>query len=423
MISRHFKHFTAVLITWWAGFPLVLSMSACSLGPRTIEQSRLRYNEAVKVTSEQQLLLNVVRLRYIDSPSSLSLASIADQQELIGGLSAIPFFTSAGAGDFGGYRGTVLPQATLSRATRPTLSYVPLDDQEFTQRLFTPVSLDGVAYLSKTTWPISTVFRLYLENLNWVSNAETASGPTPKKPPEYAEYLQGIASLQRLQDLKLITLYAVERDETIAGPLISGNESAALVIDALKSGLDVSVTPQGTSIVKRKKQPVMRIDDAALNEPDWFTFCSAFHLDPSQRTLDLTAEKLDPYLQGTPSQGLSILDLETRSLLQVLFFVSHGVQVPREHLVSGAAPQTCEANGQPFEWQQVLGGLFRVCSVKAKRPPANAQVAVEYRGYWFYIDQSDSETKATFALLLEVSRLELESTGNKAPLLTLPLGR
>ncbi len=292
-----------MLATWGTSLFLVLTVPACSLGPRTIEQSRLRYNEAVKVTSEQQLLLNVVRLRYIDSPSSLSLASIADQQELMGGLAAMPFFTSAGAGDFGGYQGTVLPQATLSRATRPTLSYVPLDDQEFTKRLFTPISLEGVAYLSKTTWPISTVFRLYLENLNWVSNAETASGPTPNEPPDYANFLQGIAALQRLQDRKLFTLFAVDRDEPITGPLPTGNESASVLIDAVKNGLQIAVNEQGTSIVRRKKQSVMRVDAAAMNDPDWLTFCAVFHVDPTQQTLDLTAEEVDPYLQGVSPQA------------------------------------------------------------------------------------------------------------------------
>ena len=163
------------------------------MGPRTVHQNRLRYNEAVKTTTEEQLLLNIVRLRYIDTPSSLSLTSIAEQREIAAGLKAIPFFTSAAAGNaFGGYRGSVLPQVEFTGANRPTLSYTPLDDQEFTRRLFTPISLEGVAYLAKTTWPISTVFRLYLENLNWVPNAETASGPTPRNPPEYAEFLAGV---------------------------------------------------------------------------------------------------------------------------------------------------------------------------------------------------------------------------------------
>ena len=38
--------------------------SGCALGPRAMESGRLRYNEAVKKTTEQQLLLNIVRLRY-----------------------------------------------------------------------------------------------------------------------------------------------------------------------------------------------------------------------------------------------------------------------------------------------------------------------------------------------------------------------
>jgi hypothetical protein len=50
-------------------------------------------------------------------------------------------------------------------------------------------------------------------------------------------------------------------------------------------------------------------------------------------------------------------------------------------------------------------------------------VAVRYDDHWYYIDQTDRDTKATFALLLEVSRLELQSSEANAPLLTIPLGR
>ena len=161
--------------TMCTGLLLVALAGGCALDPRSVEQNRLRYNEAVKTTTEQQLLLNIVRLRYTDTPSSLSITTITDQQKIVAGLKAIPFFTAdAGGNSFGGFRGSVLPQAELSGANRPTLSYTPLDVTEFTRRLFTPLTLEGAAYLGKTTWPISTVFRLYLENLNWVSNSETA---------------------------------------------------------------------------------------------------------------------------------------------------------------------------------------------------------------------------------------------------------
>jgi len=396
----------------------------CALGPKAVESSRLRYNEAVKSTTEEQLLLNIVRLRYIDSPSSLSVTTIADQQEVVAALRAMPFFTAAAAGNaFGGYRGSVLPQAELSGASRPTLSYTPLDDQEFTRRLFTPITLEGAVYLAKTTWPISTVFRLYLENLNWVSNAETGSGPTPRDVPEYVDFLSGISALQRLQDRKLIALVTEERDEKVTDAVPSGPGTPGAAVEAAKAGLDYRKDSTGAWAIYRKKpQPVLRVGELVGNDPDWLAFCRAFQLDPAKRKYDLTAEKLDPFLAGAPAAGVDVLDLETRSLLQVLFFVSQGVEVPPAHASGGIAPLTGMDSGQVFDWQQVLGGLFRVCWADGKKRPPDAHVAIRYQGYWFYIDKRDRDTMATFNLLVEVSRLELGAKTGTAPILTLPLG-
>ena len=400
-----------------------MASGGCALGPHSLSQTRLRYNEAVKTTSEQQLLLNIVRLRYVDTPSSLAISSIADQQELLAGLGIVPFFASAGAGGVAGYESSILPQAQLSRATRPTLSYTPLDDEEFTRKLFTPISLEGAAYLARTTWPISTVCRLYLENLNWVSNAETASGPTPANPPEYATFLEGILALQRLQDRNLITLYTEEREEIVTGPLPPSEANATNTIESVRNNLQWRTVPEGVALVRPTRQPVLRVDPSIDGDEDWMTFCNAFKLDPSLRTFDLTSGQLDPYLKDLPANGADRIDLETRSLLQVLFFVSQGVDVPASHLTSGVAPCTSDLNGGLFDWQQVLGGLFRVhCSASKKTPPC-AYAAVRYKDHWFYIDQRDRDSKATFALLLEVSRLELASTESRAPILTLPLGR
>ena len=398
--------------------------AGCALGPRSVEQSRLRYNEAVKTTAEQQLLLNIVRLRYTDNPSSLAVTAIADQQEVAAGLKAIPFFAAdAGGMSFGGYRGSILPQAELTRATRPTLSYTPQDDNEFTRRLFTPISLEGTAYLAKTTWPISTVFRLYLENLNWVSNAETASGPTPRSPPEFADFLAGITALQRLQDRKLVTLYSEEREQPLTDGVPAGDQTPAAAVEAAKAGFEYRKDAAGAwAVVRKQTRPVLRVGAVPADDPDFAAFCRAFKLDPTKRTFPLTAENLDPYLAGAPAGGLDRLDLETRSLLQVLFFVAHGVEVPPPHAASGAAPQTFGPDGVGFDWGGVLAGLFKVCWAEGKRPPPAAAVAVFYRGYWFYIDDRDRDTKATFALLTELSHLELGTKAGTAPILTLPLG-
>ena len=398
----------------------ILALIGCGFGPRSLVQTRLLYNEAVKTTSEEQFLLNIVRLRYTNTPSSLAISNIADQQELSSEFQAIPFFAP---GALGGYRSQGLPQASLTRASRPTLSYTPLDDQDFTQKLFSPISLNGAFYLSRTTWPISTVFRLYLENLNWVSNAETASGPTPKCAPEFAQFLEGIQALQELQDAQLVQLYLDPQEEIVAGPMEVPSDEADLVMKAVELELEVRKEEKGYYLIKKSSQPMLAVDAAAKLEPAWETFCRCFYIDPQARSLKITTDQLAPYQNTADSPSLSVLDLETRSLLQVLFFVSHGIDVPSEHVRDGRVPMTCNPDGTPFDWRQIMTGMFRVQSIKSKKRPENAYVAVFYEDYWYYIDDRDRDTKATFALLIEVSRLELQSSESNAPLLTLPLGR
>ena len=71
------------------------TLTGCStFGPLSLEQTRLQYNETVKATTEQQLLLNIVRLRYTDTPSSLAVSAIAAQFERSQSFALLPFFVS-----------------------------------------------------------------------------------------------------------------------------------------------------------------------------------------------------------------------------------------------------------------------------------------------------------------------------------------
>src|SRR5262249_38321251 len=216
------------------------------------------------------------------TPSSLAITTVADQYELTRSLGLTPFFTSAAAGQaLGGYRATVLPQANLSASTRPTLTYTPEDDQEFTRRLFTPLSLEAIASLSKTTWPTSIVFRLWLENINWVSNAETASGPTPRVTPEYAEFLTGIAALQRLTDRKLVTIFTEEKDDPIGDDFPGDKLTTAALAAAAKDGFEFHKVgkTENWRLVRKKQQPSLRLAEAALKDADFQTLSQVFHLD------------------------------------------------------------------------------------------------------------------------------------------------
>jgi hypothetical protein len=396
--------------------PAVMLLAGCaSQGPGSLADDRLRYNEIIKTTTEQQLLLNIVRLRYTDSPNSLSVSTIAMQSEFTEAGALMPFFGVSGDAAAHSAFG-VLPQVGVTATDRPTITLTPLDDQEFTRQLFTPISLEGLLYLAKTTWPIETVFRLALENLNWVSNAQEGSGPTSPTPPVYLEFRRGIRALQTLQDRNEIVFGVEEREQTQDSPAPSAKD----VLEAARQDYSFRRDARGGwQLVKKIQQPVMKVDPKAVHSPEMVEVSEAFHLKPGLGQYDITLEQLSPFPSTYPRDGVTVLDLETRSLLQMLYFVANGVEVPAEHLRRQLARQTREDSGQPFDWQAVIGDLLHVHW--SERPPPGAHVAIRYLDTWFYIDQADADSLATFAILMELSRMELAGKSASGLTLTLPL--
>ena len=71
-------------------------------------------------------------------------------------------------------------------------------------------------------------------------------------------------------------------------------------------------------------------------------------------------------------------------------FLSKGVCVPEEHVATGVAPMTPGPDGRPFDWTRVTAGHV-LRPLRQKHRPQDAEVAVQYRGYWFYIAQERRE--------------------------------
>ena len=397
-------------------------IAGCAFGPQALAKNRLDYNEVVKTTTEEQLLLNIVRLRYTDTPSSLAVSTIAAQFELNRNFQLTPFFVASGA-EVARTWAAVLPQLGIGGTDRPTFSLTPLDDQEFTRKLFTPLPLDGLIYLAKTTWPIATVFRLYLENLNWVPNAETASGPTPKSAPTFEEFRRGVVALQTLQDRGQIVFGTEERREAQGSPLPAASVTARDMVEAAKNGYEYRLDEQETkwTLIKKTQQPILFVDPQAADSPEMSDVARAFRLKRGLTRYRITQGELTPFLASPPGDGLTSLDVETRSLLQALYYVSHGIDVPAEHTAASLVTVTRDPSGQSFDWRTVLEGLFRVHSIKSGERPPHAHVAIAYKGYWFYVDETDQDTKSTFSLLMELSRMELSGKTGSGPVLTLPL--
>ena len=103
-----------------------------------------------------------------------------------------------------------------------------------------------------------------------------------------------------------------------------------------------------------------------------------------------------------------------------LFYLSQVVEVPAQHRKKGLVTTTSDAAGQPFDWTLVTGNLLRVRSQRGR--PADAAVTVRHRGRWFYIDDTDLDSKSTFALLGQLFALQAGGVESVAPVLTLPVG-
>ncbi|MEM9295340.1 MAG: hypothetical protein AAGA57_06015, partial [Planctomycetota bacterium] len=76
------------VVLFWLGAAWLVASGCAVAGPASIREGRLEYNEAVQVTSDQELLLNIVRLRYRDTPTILQIANIATQLNLEGRLNS-----------------------------------------------------------------------------------------------------------------------------------------------------------------------------------------------------------------------------------------------------------------------------------------------------------------------------------------------
>ena len=140
------------------------------------------------------MLLNLVRLKYREPPEFMAIPSVTEQYSFAGslGLSAgnlLDFGSSGIATDFG-----------VSTSETPTISYIPLQDDEFNTRLLTPVSLDTVSLMTRTGWNFHRVLKLTVKNINNVDNATTAGGPTPQKKPEFEQFDQLCRLLRTLQE-------------------------------------------------------------------------------------------------------------------------------------------------------------------------------------------------------------------------------
>lgn len=353
---------------------LLIAGCVAGIGPRAIKKEQFNYNEQVVKSANQQMLLNLVRLRYNDTPLFLELGTVVAQYSLEGRV--------GGGGNVQLTPKQIDPQADglnfnggATWSERPTVTFTPLQGAQFTTQLLSPIPNDTLVLLSQTGWGIDRLMQVCVQFINDVGNAGSATGPTPPEPPRFQQINELAMRLRRLQKSGL---WAISHNQQRV-PILWFREPADPdnpLVEDIAVARRMLQLPEGTN-----EFPV-----------------SAF-----------------PYKRKVGEIGL-----RCRTLLGVMFYLSQGVEAPPEHAKKGLVGVTKLPDGEPFDWNQVLGNMLRVRSGPEK--PGDAFVSVPYRGHWFWIADTDRESKTTFNLLNLLFWLQSASSQGKSPLLTLPVG-
>ncbi len=324
-------------------------------GPVFLQSERSQYNQAIQKTNDEQLLLNLVRLKYHDNPLFMEVHSIASQFTLQNDI-GISTQLQTGA------KGIFTPDASTFVEERPTISYSPLHGENFVQGVLTAVSLKTIVLLFHSGWSVDRIFKVCLQRIDKLKNAPSASGPTPKIAPKTGKFFKAVNFLRQLQS---------------------------------QGGLDLVYR-----VSDGESQLVIHILEAFKNSQPANQFARSINATIGQTS----------YVFGTPSiKDKESIDIVTRSLLGVMFYLSEAVEVPKQDILEGRVTLTKTDEGEVFDWAEITGELLRIHNTP--NPPVDVSLLIFHRNYWFYISDSDLVSKSTFSLLAQIYALQAGDEG------------
>jgi hypothetical protein len=337
---------------------MTFSLGCNTLGRTSLSSGRGSYNEVINRTEDEQILQLIVRQRYDESAGMLAVASVTANLKIGASLGA-----NVGIGSDSGYEGNLVPfSAGATIEESPTISYVPLRGEEFVAKLLEPISGAQVLLLGSVSTADSEALRMLVRRANGVLNP--AYAPPGADGSTFDRFVAGFASLRDAGVLDIVSAPSGGHE------LLFHDQSPAQAA-------------QMTEILR-----ALGIEGAATG-----------------RELRLP---LRYFVGAARGEGL---DFDTPNTLEVIDAAGRGIDVPEEHLAEGIARRAA------------LDERYRFLTVRSSSGrPSHASVAVEHRGYWFYIDARDARSKQGFLMLRRLIGLRLGGSGEQVgPVLTVPV--
>ncbi|WOI54274.1 hypothetical protein [Parvularcula sp. LCG005] len=347
--------------------------------PAPVAMDTLTYSEAVSTARQEQLLLNIVRLRYNDPVSFVDLERLttSDRISYDGRVSSNLNLTGAPA--IGSLNGSFGPNLSSS----PTMVYSTLRGKSYAEQLLQPLPPASIFLLSQSGWNVEHLMLCCVARMGDLDNARTAAGPTPEKMPDNGRFRHLANLMRRLQEKNALMIQVIDPEEPGQGPRV---------------------------ILKWRRYPTEGELLANYLTENW-----AARVEPMSG---------DRYVAEITTRGNRVGDFAVhgRSLMSVMSALSQTVHIPDEHAsIVSITEQAENGLGEPCRapggWEDVTGGYFAV--MVAKNKPSSAAVAVEYRDHWFYIDDTCFTAKATLNLLDHLYALQAGITNGNNTLILL----
>jgi hypothetical protein len=357
---------------------IAVTLSGCaSISGGVLRDSREQFNETAQITNAEQLLYNIVRLRYASSPYFLEISTVSTSATMAASLSVAGNTASAAAG----LSPNTVISPGLSYSQTPSFVFQPLTGEKLGRQLLRPVDMRTLALLRTAGWNLREILLVLVDSINGISNAPAATQFAPETVPENTEFRHVVNLLDRLEGQGLIQL-----------------------------GLDSGVAPQDA---RGDIALSLQIDRAAASSPEGQELIHKLALDPANLTYHLAA--------AASGGGGTNIAVKPRSILAAMRYLSKGIDVLDVDTRGGLVPVLRDAAGSEFVWATLMSDVVHIAS--SETWPASAYVRVFYNGHWFYIDNADLVSKQSFALIETAFALQAGEVPPISTILTLPISR
>ena len=335
------------------------------MGPPTIARDRFDYDHAVTTSWKRMMLLNLVKLRYGDTPMFLDVASIINsysleaQVSLGAGIAGTPGFDTGSIGGAGRY------------ADKPTITYNPLLGERFTRSLMTPIPPGVVVSLIQSGWPADGVMQFMLSSINGVQNRFGGGARARGADPEFQKIG---ATMRRIQ----------------------ASGAVGMRVDKTREQEWTVMTLHRKNVTSELLEDIRILRDL---------------LGTRQDAKDIRV------VYGSAPQNDEEVAMVTRSLLEILMDIAASIEVPEAHVGEGRVTKTAV-----FDTDAAVGykPMIRIRSGRDK--PDDAFVTIPYGDHWYWIENRDFRSKQIFSFLMIIFSLTDAGPAKGTPIVTIPAG-